>query len=156
MLNSPCRIEKASTEDLPAMLELWRSIPGLGVGSGDDEESLSLFLEKNPSTCFLLKERGCLLGTVLGGFDGRRGYIYHLAVHPEYQGQGYGRALLAQVLCELRKLKASKVHLFAFNDNQQAARLYQQQGWDRRQDIQVFSMDIAELKSVSNNRADLG
>lgn len=134
------------------MLELWRCIPGLGVGSGDEEESLRLFMERNPSTCLLLKDGERLLGTVLGGFDGRRGYIYHLAVHPDCQGQGYGRELLKEVLYELRKLGAPKIHLFAFNDNQLAAGFYQNQGWEWRRDIQVFSWDMDKWKTENGKR----
>ncbi len=156
MVTGPCRIERAGIKDLPLMLELWRCIPGLGVGSGDEEESLRLFMERNPSTCLLLKDGERLLGTVLGGFDGRRGYIYHLAVHPDCQGQGYGRELLKEVLYELRKLGAPKIHLFAFNDNQLAAGFYQNQGWEWRRDIQVFSWDMDKWKTENGKRNDGG
>ena len=82
-----------------------------------------------------------MIGTVLGGFDGRRGYIYHLAVAPDYRGKGYGKALLKRVLQELEALGADKVHLFALCDNQAAAEFYLSQGWKLRRDIQVFSWD---------------
>lgn len=133
------RIEKAQVMDRGAMLDLWRSIPGLGVGPGDENESLRIFMEKNPSTCLVLKDQASLIGTVLGGFDGRRGYIYHLAVHPDHQGRGYGKALINQVTCELKALGAKKMHLFVYGDNHTAIAFYQSQGWDLRQDIQVFS-----------------
>lgn len=130
------RIERASEQDIDVMLEFWRNIPGLG---DDIEASLRIFLERNPSTCLVLKIRERLIGTALGGFDGRRGYIYHLAVHPEYQGQGYGKALFNYVTRELKVLGAAKIHLFVFNDNHEAISFYQSQGGKQRQDIQVFS-----------------
>ena len=68
------------------MLEFWRSTPGIGIGR-DTDQSLKLFIEKNPSTCLVIRDNGRLIGTVLGGFDGRRGYIYHLAVDPDYRGK---------------------------------------------------------------------
>ncbi|MGS0765655.1 GNAT family N-acetyltransferase [Syntrophomonas curvata] len=136
-----CRIEKAQPQDAAMMLELWRSIPGLGVGRGDDEGSLKAFMDKNPSTCLVLKKNKQLIGTVLGGFDGRRGYLYHLAVHPDYQGRGYGKTLLGQVSHELKLLGVPKIHLFAFSDNLEAAQFYKNQGWERRRDIKVFSWD---------------
>lgn len=123
------------------MLDLWRSIPGLGVGRGDDLESLKAFMDKNPSTCLVLKKDEQLIGTVLGGFDGRRGYLYHLAVHPDYQGRGYGKMLLGQISHELKLRGAPKIHLFSFTDNPQAAHFYEEQGWERRHDIKVFSWD---------------
>lgn len=136
-----CEIERAKLSDTAEMLEFWRSIPGIGIGRGDTEQSLKLFIEKNPSTCLVLKENGRLIGTVLGGFDGRRGYIYHLAVDPDYRGKGYGKALLRRVLQELEALGAEKVHLFTFHDNQAAAEFYLSQGWELRRDIKVFSWD---------------
>lgn len=136
-----CRIEKAKLSDIGEMLGFWRSIPGIGIGRGDTEQSLKLFIEKNPSTSLVLRENSRLIGTVLGGFDGRRGYIYHLAVHPDHRGKGFGKALLDGVLRELKAQGALKIHLFAFSDNQAAAEFYPSQGWELRRDIQVFSWD---------------
>jgi ribosomal protein S18 acetylase RimI-like enzyme len=138
---SDYRIERAQAEDLQSMLALWRIIPGLGIGRGDEEEALKAFLAKNPSTCLVLRENERLIGTVLGGFDGRRGYLYHLAVHPDYQGRGYGKQLLQQVIQEFKILGTLKIHLFTFKDNPAAAKFYENQGWEQRQDIIVFSQD---------------
>ena len=136
-----CRVERAQLTDMGAMLDLWRVTPGLGVGKGDDQDALKVFMERNPSTCLVLRIDEGLIGTVIGGFDGRRGYIYHLAVHPDYQGKGYGQVLLNQVISELKSLGALKIHLFVFNDNQPATGFYHHQGWELRHDIQVFSWD---------------
>lgn len=138
------QVEKAKLTDLSLMLKLWKEIPGLGIGKSDEEELLGIFIKRNPSTCLVLRADNMLVGTVLGGFDGRRGYIYHLAVHQEYQGRGFGKLLLNSVLFELRELGAQKIHLFSFNDNKAAAEFYQQQGWQLRQDIQVFSWDTMD------------
>lgn len=135
------RVEKAQLTDMGSMLNLWKATPGLGVGKGDGEEELRVFMERNPSTCLVLRIDKGLIGTVLGGFDGRRGYVYHLAVHPEYQGKGYGKMLLNQVIIELQSLGALKIHLFVFNDNQPATEFYHHLGWELRRDIQVFSRD---------------
>jgi ribosomal protein S18 acetylase RimI-like enzyme len=135
------QVERAQLTDMVPMLDLWRATPGLGVGQGDEEKALKVFIERNPSTCLVLRINEGLIGTVLGGFDGRRGYIYHLAVHPDYQGRGYGRMLLKQVINELKSLGALKIHLFVFRDNQPATKFYHHQGWELRHDIQVFSWD---------------
>ncbi|HHW61495.1 MAG TPA: GNAT family N-acetyltransferase [Syntrophomonadaceae bacterium] len=135
------KIERAQAEDAVAMLKLWQGIPGLGLGQGDDEEALRIFIKRNPSTCLVIRDKGSLIGTVLAGFDGRRGYIYHLAVHQDYQGRGYGKALLNRAMKELQALGAMKIHLFVLRDNPAAAAFYRQQGWQTRHDIQVFSWD---------------
>jgi len=141
--SSGYRVEKAQLTDMVPMLNLWKATPGLGVGKGDGEDSLRDFMQRNPSTCLVLRIDEGIVATVLGGFDGRRGYIYHLAVHPDYQGKGYGKVLLNQVINELKSLGALKIHLFVFNDNQSATGFYHHQGWELRQDIQVFSWDAA-------------
>lgn len=136
MENTRITIEKAKQSDLHSMLELWRAIPGLRE---DNEKSLQAFIKRNPSTSLVLKEGMRLIGTVLGGFDGYRGYIYHLAVHPDYRKQGYGKALLRAVTRELQILGAPKAHLFVFRDNQTAIAFYLGQGGEQRRDIEVFS-----------------
>lgn len=139
METADCRVEKATLTDARAMLDFWRNIPGLGVGRGDDEDRLKAFMDQNASTCLVLRDKEQLIGTVLGGFDGRRGYIYHLAVHQDYRGRGYGRLLLSSVTQALRTRGALKMHLFVFNHNQAASAFYQSEGWELRRDIQVFS-----------------
>mgnify|MGYP001115383822 FL=1 len=132
-------IEYAKVEDIRDMLQLWQVTPGLGIGEGDDGKSLGKFINKNPSTCLIIKSNQDIVGTVLGGFDGRRGYIYHLAVHPEHQQKGLGKLLLKNVLIELELVGATKVHLFVFNKNDVALQFYLSQGWELRRDIQIFS-----------------
>ncbi len=138
------QIEKAELTDIGSMLKLWKTIPGLGIGNSDEEELLEIFINRNPSTCLVLRTEKVLLGTILGGFDGRRGYIYHLAVHPDYRGRGLGKLLLNNVVFELRKLGVQKIHLFVFNNNKVAVDFYHRQGWQLRQDIQVFSWDTID------------
>ncbi|MGI6551388.1 MAG: GNAT family N-acetyltransferase [Syntrophomonadales bacterium] len=127
--------------DLEDLTSFWRTIDGVGLGKGDDLESLRRFILRNPTTCFLIRDEGKVVGSVLGGFDGRRGYVYHLAVCPEKRRQGLGRILMDTVCRELEKQGAHKVHLFVFNENLEAIGFYQRLGWNRRTDIQVMSSD---------------
>jgi ribosomal protein S18 acetylase RimI-like enzyme len=138
------KIELAQEDDIPFMLELWRNTPGLGAG--DDETSLAAFMRRNPSTCLLIKSDTAVISTVLGGFDGRRGYIYHLAVHPDFQRQGWGTKILQEVIRRLEELKAEKIHLFVYKDNQGAQIFYERQEWIKRQDIEVFSINTKNKK----------
>ncbi len=141
MIDSRVKLERATTEAIRDMLNLWQSIPGLGVGLGDDEHSLQVFMSRNPATCLLLKNDEQIIGTVLAGYDGRRGYIYHLAVHPQFQQKGYGKWLLNQVLSELKALGAKKIHLFVYRNNEEAISFYIHNKWKLRGDIQVLSWD---------------
>lgn len=135
------RIVLAQETDISSMLELWRNTPGIGVGAGDDHTSIAAFLARNPSTCLLMKSGDTIIGTVLGGFDGRRGYIYHLAVQSDHRRRGHGRKLLQEVVAKLEALGAGKIHLFVLKSNEQAILFYEKQDWIKRQDIEVFSFN---------------
>ncbi len=128
-------------EDLEDLSGFWRTIDGIGLGKGDDPESLLRFIRRNPTTCFLIRDEGQVVGSVLGGFDGRRGYVYHLAVCPEKRRQGLGRMLMDTVCRELEKQGAHKIHLFVLNDNLDVVGFYRRLGWKERTDIQVMSSD---------------
>lgn len=132
-------VEYAKIDDIEDMLELWKEVPCLGIGEGDERNSLESFMNKNPSTCLIVRSAQGILGTVLGGFDGRRGYIYRLAVKPDHQHRGYGKLLLQNVLTELKKAGAAKIHLFVYNENDVAAQFYSSQEGELRRDIQIFS-----------------
>lgn len=136
------KIEPVRPADIPFMLELWRDTPGVSLGPGDNEISLAAFLQRNPSTSLVLKHQDSIIGTVLGGFDGRRGYIYHLVVHRDFRRQGYGKKLLQEAVKELKALKADKINLFILKSNPEAEGFYEKQGWIKRKDIEVFSLNL--------------
>lgn len=135
-------MELATPADIPAMLELWRAAPGVSLGAGDNEISLAVLIERNPSTCLVLKYQDSIIGTVLGGFDGRRGYIYHLVVHKDFRRQGYGKKLLQEAVKQLEALGADKINLFVLKSNPEAEGFYEKLGWIKRSDIEVFSLNL--------------
>ncbi len=150
MLDKYIYLDKAQHQDISVMKKLWHLVPGVGIGRGDDPASLVTFMDRNPDTCLILKKRNAVIGTVLGGFDGRRGYIYHLAIHPDQQGKGYGKMLVHKVVEELKRMGAHKIHLFAFKDNHPALIFYEGLGWQRRQDIEVMSYDTSLIIDETN------
>lgn len=121
---------------------LWQSLPGLGLSGADEESQIQKFLDKNPDTCFVAVDNGKVIGTVLGGSDGRRGYIYHLAVDPTYQRAGLGKSLVEQCLASLRAAGLQKCHIFVISDNAEGIRFWECAGWTKRDDILVMSMDL--------------
>lgn len=74
----------------------------------------------------------------MAGHDGRRGYVYHLAVREDLQGKGFGRDLMERCECSLRASGIEKVHLFIYSDNP-AVEFYRAIGWHLREDIEVMS-----------------
>ena len=112
-------IRVMTIDDYPAVYALWDSLPGVGLHpEGEDSyEGMAYYLRRNPETCFVAEEGGALIGAVLCGNDGRRGYINHLAVAREHQGRGLGRALVNACLAALRAENIQKAGLMIYGDN---------------------------------------
>ena len=124
------------------VLTLWQQCEGIGLSSADSRENFQSYLERNPGMSFLARTQGLLIGAVLAGHDGRRGYIYHLAVHPNWRRQGFGRQLIDRCLQALKIAGIQKCHLFIFNDNIGGIDFWKSLGWEQRSDISVFSRTI--------------
>jgi ribosomal protein S18 acetylase RimI-like enzyme len=90
---SPFRIK-----NYEEIFSLWKHCDGVGLSGADSRKNIHRFLERNPGTSFMATIEGRIIGTVLAGHDQRRGYIYHLAVHPEWRRQGLGRRLVDRSL----------------------------------------------------------
>ncbi len=135
-------IREMRSEDYQEAHDLWNNLPGMGLSSADREEALLAFLMKNPKTCFVVTHNRQLVGTILGGSDGRRGYLYHLAVHQDFQKQGIGAKLLQTCLDALREARIEKCHIFVYTDNLEGQKFWEKQGWQKRDDILVMSKVI--------------
>ncbi|MEL7625608.1 MAG: GNAT family N-acetyltransferase [Anaerolineaceae bacterium] len=124
--------------DYPALFALWSSLPGfkLGLRSIDDsEQGIARFLQRNPNTCFVAENDGQIVGGILAGHDGRRGYIYHALVHPDFQRQGIGK-LLADAACDALKAEGiTKAGMLVFATNEQGNAFWESQGWQTRPDL---------------------
>jgi ribosomal protein S18 acetylase RimI-like enzyme len=126
-------------DDYDAMVTLWRATPGVGLSSADERPQIERFLQRNPGLCFTAHAAGQVVGTVLCGQDGRRAYLYHVAVTPAYRRQGIAQAMLQRTLDELARLGIGKCHLFVMADNALGQAFWQADGWQRRDDLLVFS-----------------
>lgn len=135
-------IRSMHIEDYEQVLALWQRSQGIGLSSADERDSIQSFLRHNPSLCFVAQDGDLIIGTVLCGFDGRRGYLYHLAVDEAFRRQGIGNALMQRSLDELHKIGGQKCHLLVYFENENAQRFYKQTGWVLRTDILVMSKDL--------------
>ena len=81
---------------------LWRATEGLGLSESDEREPIAANLDRNPGMSFVAVNGDCIVGAVLGGHDGRRGYLHHLAVTPGWRRRGIGRALVETSLAQLK------------------------------------------------------
>jgi ribosomal protein S18 acetylase RimI-like enzyme len=136
-------IRAMTPEDHGAVLALWKSLPGMGLSSADEPDRVAEFLGMNPTTCLVAQMGTRIAGTVLGGWDGRRGYVYHLAVAPDLQGGGVGTLLMDEVERRFAALGAQRIHLMIYRDNDAWA-FYEKRGWySRDHEISLMSKDLA-------------
>ena len=133
---------KMHLSDYEQALQLWKSLPGIGLSGADEKENIRDFLQKNPSTCFVALRGGDLIGTILGGSDGRRGYIYHLAIQQSERNKGIGKKLVGLCLNEYKKSGIQKCHIFVISNNSEGIAFWEKVGWLRRDDILVMSKEI--------------
>ncbi len=101
-----------------------------------------LFFKRNAGLSFTARAGEKLVGTILGGQDGRRGFIHHLAVSPEWQRRGIGARLSDECLRAFRRIGIERCHIFVYADNEIAKRFWQQNGFFRRDDLVIFSKDL--------------
>ena len=132
-------IREMTLEDYAAVVNLWRTTEGIGLNEADCLPNLAKFLQHNPGMSFVAYDGKVLVGAVLCGHDGRRGYIHHLAVVRAYRRQGLGRRLVERCLAALKKAGIDKCHLFAFVENQLAQSFWQASGWSRRVELVLYS-----------------
>ena len=114
--------------DYEQMIALWNNTPGIGLSDADSKRNISQFLERNPGLSFVYEIDKRIIGTVLCGHDGRRGYIYHLAVDLAFRKQGIGKELMARSLDKLRHKRIAKCHLFLYSENEDAIQFYGRTG----------------------------
>ncbi len=132
-------IRAMSVQDYDAVVALWQACPGVGLSSADSQESIARYLARNPGLSFVAENEEQLMGAVLSGHDGRRGYVHHLAVHPAYRRQGMGRALGGRCLAALADAGIQKCHLYVFAANQGGVAFWQNTGWTLRDDLFMMS-----------------
>jgi len=127
-----------SSSDHGELIRLWSSFPGNAITEADSREGFEAFLARNGSFCFTACEKDEIVGSVMAGSDGRRGYVYHLAVRADHQRKGIGGTLMRRAERALSEAGLEKIHLFIFSDNPAVA-FYEKSGWHVRDDITVMS-----------------
>jgi len=129
-------IRVMTKDDYDEAAALWKATPHMGLGSGDDSrEGVARYLERNPGTSFVAVEDGRVIGTILGGHDGRRGFLYHTAVAEERQGRGVGRELVAAAVEAIRRQGVCKIGLLVYAGNDAGAAFWEKEGFGARGDL---------------------
>jgi ribosomal protein S18 acetylase RimI-like enzyme len=118
-------------QDYLAVIELWRnSGPGIQVRRSDEPDEIFKKLTRDPDLFIVAENDGKIIGSVIGGFDGRRGFIYHLAVEKPFQNLGIGKSLMNEVEKRLKRKGCIRAYLFVTKANQQVIDFYKHLDWE--------------------------
>ena len=139
-------IRKLSADDYEELYDLWMSTPGRGLNGTDDSKAgIEKYLRRNPNTCFAAVADGRIVGAILSGHDGRRGYIYHTAVSAANRNKGIGSALVDSALNALRDEGIHKVALVVFERNEAGNAFWEHKGFCTRTDLNYRNKSLTEL-----------
>lgn len=136
-------------DDYEALWEMWKNTPNMGLRSLDDsKEGILRFLKRNPDTNFAAYEDNKLAGAILCGHDGRRGYIYHTVVLPEYRRQGIASALIKMAEEGLRKEGITRVCLNVMESNEPGKNFWISRGWEKKDFLGFYSKAITDEENL--------
>lgn len=130
-------------DDYAPTLKLWENIEmGVSVGRSDTFEEIQKKTQRDPDLFLLAEAEGEIIGTIIGGYDGRRGLIYHLAVQKDFRKQGIGDMLLNEVEKRLQAKGCVKCYLLIVSDNEYAVRFYEHRGWSEMIGNRIFGKEF--------------
>lgn len=130
-------------DDYEKVIQLWENAgPGLHISRSDSPEEISKKLTRDPDLFLVCLHDKQIIGTVLGGFDGRRGLIYHLAVDLSYRGQGIARKLMTEIEIRLKAKGCIRCYLLVAQDNVEAMQFYEHQGWEHMEFINLYGKNL--------------
>jgi ribosomal protein S18 acetylase RimI-like enzyme len=130
--------------DYQLVYDLWVSIErGVHVGRSDAAAEIEKKITRDPDLFLVAECDNKIIGSVIGGYDGRRGLIYHLAVNESFRGYGIGSRLMDEVEARLRSKGCLKCYLLVTNDNPEAEIYYQNRGWYHMDTVRLFGKELA-------------
>ena len=121
----------------------------MGLNTTDDSEAgTRKYLERNPSTCFVAEDSNSIIGVIMSGHDGRRGFIHHTAVKVSKRNRGIGSLLLEYAMVALKNEGISKVALVVFDENEVGNVFWEKRGFTCREDLKYRNKNINDLKRI--------
>lgn len=127
---------------VPEVIELWKKTEGLILTDTDNVDDLARYFEDNPNISHVAISADRIVGAVLCGHDGRRGYLHHLAVASDRRGEGIGRRLVDSCLSELRNTGIRQCNLFVVDDHVAGREFWSRDGWYEWPNIRLMSRKL--------------
>ncbi|MBI3465997.1 MAG: GNAT family N-acetyltransferase [Planctomycetes bacterium] len=141
-------IRPMSLEDYDEVLALWQAAEGVGLNEADERGPIAAYLRRNAGLSLVACNDRQIVGAVLCGHDGRRGYLHHLAIAPAFRRRGIGRKLVEQCLAGLGSQGILRCHIFLYVDNHGGSGFWRTLGWIERTELKILTKGIGETSLV--------
>jgi len=135
------KIREFKIDDYPIVRDLWQAA-GLILRPGDELEDVKLKLQRDPDLFLVAVQDDRIVGSITGGWDGRRGWIYHLAVKPEHQRKGIGVGLVREVEKRLVAKGARKVNAQVYKWNERSSEFFKAIGYETQPDLTMIGKQL--------------
>ena len=141
-MDLPFTTRELRITDYDAAIALWKRVEGVEVAEGDSREEVARYLLRNRGLSRVAEDGRALIGALLCGHDGRRGFIYHLAVDPARHRQGIGHRLVDESLAGLRKHGLKRVLILVATDNEFGRAFWSRCGWEDIPEARAMGIDL--------------
>lgn len=132
---------KFELNDFDKALQLWSKDQGLELGPGDSRSEFEYFVARNPDSSFVAISSGNLVGSILCGQDGRRGYIYHLYVAPDFRRRGIAQQLVNKSIKSLLAVGIHRCLNRVFKNNSKGNLFWVEEGWSKLENLNFYFKD---------------
>ncbi len=131
-------------DDYKEVYALWENAgDGIHLRVSDELAEIKKKVARDPSLFLIAQVDDLIIGTVMGGFDGRRGMMYHLTVAHEYRRRGIANILVDALEEKLKEKGCIRYYLLVTKDNEEAIAFYKSRGWENMDDLYAFAKDLA-------------
>ena len=143
-MEAHAHIRRMQPEDYEQAYDLWTRTPGMHLHSlNNTYGGIALLLSKNPDSCFVaIDDDGAVIATALGATDGRKGYLYHVAVDEQWRAHGIGTALVGRIFDVFKAIGIVKIGLLVVTDNLEGQEFWKRRGWNTRPDVVYLDYDL--------------
>lgn len=135
-------------DDYDAVMTLMQQTPGISLRDADSRENIARYLARNPGHSLVALSGEDIVGCIMSGHDGRRGYLQHLLVHPGHRKLGIANALVERCLAALQEIGIHKSHIDVLRKNEIGAAYWRSQGWQLRTDIDRYSFISSDNQNI--------
>ena len=143
------KIRVMTIADYEEVYQLWLNTPGMGLNSIDDSRTgIDKYLKRNPLSCFVAEAEKRIVGVIMAGHDGRRGFIHHTAVLSDFRNLGIGKRLVDSAMTALDKEGINKVALVVFERNELGNEFWDHIGFVERDDLVYRNKNIHMLDRI--------